>query len=228
MAKFTPGAIISEIRGKIAATVFTKNASGNSIRNRSTPINPRSSRQVQRRQTLAALAASWRGLTQAQRDGWNASAANFPQQDSLGQTVFLTGEQLYVRCNANLVLLGLAQITAAPNPVAFATLGFGAVTMAAGVLSIAFTPTPVPTGYYLVFKATAAGSAGKQFVSESAFRFLQAAAPAATSPQVATTNYGLVFGSAPAAGTKLFVVAFLIHAASGLAGQVIKIAVIAT
>lgn len=228
MAKFTPGAVISEIRGKIAATVFTKNASGNSIRNRSTPINPRSSKQVLRRQILSALSASWRGLTQPQRDAWNASAPNFPQQDSLGQTVFLTGSQLYVRCNANLILIGAAQIVNPPAPIAFATLAFGAVTMAAGVLTIAFTPTPVPAGFNLVLRATVAASPGKQFAPQSAFRFLDKLAAAAASPGIMTAQYAAVFGSAPAAGLKLFVTAQLVGITSGLSGQEIKIAVITT
>ena len=45
-AKFTPGAIISEIRNKIAATVFSKNGAGAIIRNRITPINRRTTLQT--------------------------------------------------------------------------------------------------------------------------------------------------------------------------------------
>lgn len=228
MAKFTPGAVISEIRGKIAATVFTKNASGNSIRNRATPINPRSTKQVLRRQILSALSAAWRGLTQAQRDAWNASAANFPQQDSLGQTVFLTGSQLYVRLNANLVLIGASQITSPPAPISFATLALGVATMASGVLTIPFTPTPVAAGFNLIVRATVAASPGKQFAPQSAFRFLDKLAAAAASPGVLTTQYAAVFGSAPAAGLKLFVSAQLIGIASGLVGQEVRVAIITT
>lgn len=228
MAKFTPGAIISEIRNKIAATVYSKNAAGAVIRNRVTPINPRTSKQTQRRQVLAALAASWRGITQAQRDGWNAVSSSFPQTDTLGQAVLLTGAQLYVRSNANLVLLGLAQITAAPVPAAFAVITFGATTMAAGVLTVAFLPTPVPAGFHLALYATAAGSAGRQFFPTSSFRFIQAAAPAAASPIIGTAAYAAQFGSAPPAGTKLAVQLHLIQATSGLAGQFIRLNIIAT
>jgi len=228
MAKFTPGAIISEIRNKIAATVFTKNASGNSIRNRSTPINPRSTKQGLRRQILASLSAQWRGLTQAQRDGWNNGASNFPQSDSLGQTVILTGAQLFVRSNANLILIGAAQITTIPVPASFAVLAIGASTMAAGVLTIAFTVTPVPAGFNLVVRATAPVSQGKQFISESAFRFLQVLAPAAATPIVGTVAYAAAFGSAPAAGTKIFVSIQLVQISSGLASQVVRREIIAT
>lgn len=228
MAKFTPGAAVSEIRGKIAATVFTKNAAGAAIRNRVTPINSRSTKQTQARQRLAALSAGWRGITQAQRDGWNSASPNFPQQDSLGQTIFLTGAQLYIRSNANLLLVGASQIVAAPIPASFPVIALGAVTMAAGVLTIAFTPTPVPAGFSLVVSATPAGSQGKSFIQESSFRFLGSVPAAGVSPSVQTSNYAAAFGSAPAAGTKLFVKLFLVQNSSGLAGQVVRGAIIAT
>lgn len=219
-AKFTPGAIISEIRNKIAATVYTKNKAGASIRNRVTPINRKSSNQTLRRQQLAGYSSQWRGLTQAQRDGWNSGAANFPQTDNLGQTIFLTGEQLYVRCNANLVLTGNAQIDDCPTPASFEVLAFTSLTATAddGVISLAFSPT-VPSGFELVVRASAPVSAGKSFISDSAFRFLKSIAPSATSPQALTSEYAAVFGSITnATDQKIFVEMFLVEQASGLAG----------
>lgn len=220
MAKFTPGAIVSEVRGTVAATTYSKNKGGAIIRNRVTPINRRSTNQTARRQILASLASAWRGLTQAQRDSWNAASPNFPQSDSLGQTIFLTGEQLYVRSNANLILIGEAQIVNAPTPVSFDVLAFTSLTATAGtgVISLAFTPT-VPAGFQLVIRATAPISPGVSFVPSSKFRFVQAIAPLAISPQALTAAYALVFGSiAGAVGQKIFIEMFLIEEASGLAG----------
>lgn len=219
-AKFTPGAIVSEVRGKIAATVFSKNKSGAVLRNRVTPINRKSPGQTEQRQTLAALSASWRGLTQAERDSWDSAAPNFPQSDNLGQTIFLTGAQLYSRCNANLILSGNAQITVAPAPTSFDVLYFTSVTVTAddGVVSLAFAPT-VPAGMEMVVRATPPISAGKSFVPDSSFRFLKSIAAAQTSPQVLTTEYGDVFGSLTnATGQKIFIELFFIEAATGLAG----------
>lgn len=221
MAKFTPGAIVSEVRNKIAATVFTKNKAGAAIRNRTTPINRRSTGQTNQRQQLASFSSQWRGLTQAQRDGWNAAAPSFPQQDNLGQTIFLTGAQLYSRCNLNLQLIGEAQIDDAPNPTSFPVLAMGALAAAAGAgtFTAAFTPTPVPAGYDLVVRATAPVSAGKSFVGNSQFRFLQTVAAAGTSPANIAAAYVATFGAITSkAGQKVFVEMFLIEIASGLAG----------
>jgi hypothetical protein len=220
-AKFTPGAIISEMRGKVAATVYTKNKAGASIRNRTTPINRRSTGQTQKRQQLSSLSSLWRGLTASQIAGWNSAAASFPQQDSLGQTIFLTGAQLYIRCNANLILIGQAAISDAPTPASFAVLALGALTMDAssGTATLAFTPTPVPTGFSLVVRATRPVSAGKSFVGSSEFRFVQVVAAAGTSPVNIAAAYIAIFGVITgSAGQKVFVEAFLMEDVSGLAG----------
>lgn len=218
-AKFTPGAIVSEIRNKIAATVYSKNASGAIIRNRVTPINRRSTGQTQQRQTLASLASGWRGLTQAQRDGWNAASANFPQTDSLGQTVILTGEQLYVRCNANLTLIGQSLITAAPIPTSFDPLTATIASLTAAAFTVGYTPDPVPTGFSLVIRATRPVSAGKQFFAQSEFRFVAAIAAATASPANIDTAYEAIFGDKTGqVGQKVAVEAYLVEDASGLAG----------
>lgn len=219
-AKFTPGAIISEIRNKIAATVYTKNKAGMAIRNRTTPINRRSSGQSLARQTLASISSGWRGLTQAQRDGWNSAAASFPQQDNLGNTIFLTGAQLYQRSNNNLALIGEAPIVDAPSPTSFDILAFTSLTMDAssGTVSLAFTPT-VPAGFAMVVRATAPISAGKSFVPRSSFRYLDTIAAAATSPQDIAAAYIAVFGAITSkAGQKVFAEFFLVEVATGLAG----------
>ena len=223
-AKMTPGAIVSEVRGKIAATVFGRNRGGAVIRNRIKPINRRSDTQQSRRQSLAALASQFRGLTAGQILAWNAAAQNFPVQDSLGQTILLTGEQLYVRFNANILLVGGTPIANPPNPVSFAEIAFTSLTADAsdGTISVAFTPT-VPAGYALVFRASRPLSAGKRFIGESEFRFIQAAPASATSPQALGSNYVLVHGAITnAVGLNIWVEFFLVHVASGIAGQPVR------
>lgn len=222
-AKFTPGAIVSEIRNKIAATVYSKNGAGAVIRNRVTPINRRSAGQTNARQILASYASGWRGITQSQRDAWNAAASNFPQTDSLGQTVILTGEQLYVRLNANLTLTGGTPITSPPIPTSFAVLTPGAVTLSAAAFTVAFTPDPVPTGFNLVIRATAPRSAGKSFFAASEFRFIQSEAAASASPADLDTAYELIFGDKTGqVGQKVGIEMFLMETATGLTGVPVR------
>lgn len=227
-AKFTPGAIISEIRNKIAATVFSRNGSGAIIRNRVTPINKRSNGQTSQRQQLAAFASAWRGLTQAERDGWNNASPSFPQQDNLGQTIFLSGEQLFIRSNVNLTLIGQSTITAAPVPATFAVLSLGAIVFSAAASTVAYLPDPVPAGFELIVRATASLSPGRDFVAASSFRFIQDAPAAAASPVDVATLYEAIFGDTFVAGQKVFVEIFLVEIISGLAGQKVRGSVLVT
>jgi len=229
-AKFTPGAIVSEIRGKIAATVFSRNKGGAVIRNRIKPINRRSVLQSSRRQVLGNLASSFRGLTAAEIAGWNSAAANFPLQDTLGQTIYLSGEALYVRFNANLVLIGESQITAAPAPFAFAiftaTIAVEDATVAAA-FDITFTPSPMTAGNTLAVFATGSLSAGISAPNASAFRFIGQIDPADATPQDLIAGYVAVFGN-PVAGQKVFAEFRPIATASGQGGTPFRASAIVT
>lgn len=100
----------ADLRGKIGGVVATANASGNAIREWVIPRNPRSIRQIQSRQNLAAAAPVWQSLTSGQRDGWYTYAANTPLTNSLGQEHYTSGWGMYCRAYT------LNQYSLAPNP----------------------------------------------------------------------------------------------------------------
>lgn len=229
-AKFTPGAIVSEVRGKIAATVFSRNRGGAVIRNRIKPINRRSIGQSTRRQALGSLASAWRGLTQAQRDSWNTAAPNFPIQDSLGQTIYLSGEQMYIRFNANLLLIGESTITSAPAPFAFsiftASLAVEDDTVAAA-FDITFTPSPMPTANTLAVFATGSLSAGIEAPNASRFRYIGSIDPTDTTPVDLVTEYVAEFGN-PVAGQKVFLELRPINTTGGQPGTPLRASAIVT
>lgn len=204
-AKFTPGAIISEISGKIAATIFTRNRGGNIIRNRRTPINRRSVLQSIRRQGLGNLASSWRGLTEAERGSWNSATGNFPYQNTLGETKFLSGEQLYIQFNQNLLLISQSTIQTAPAPFAFATFTTD-LTSAATIpaVDLAFTPDPLTADNYFNVFATPNISPGIAAPNASKFRYLETVDPAAVSPVDLLSTFSALFG-VPVAAQKIFV-----------------------
>lgn len=218
MAKFTPGAIISEIRGTIASTTFSKNASGAIIRNRVTPINRNTTAQSNQRQIFANISSSWRGLTQAQRDSWIEATPDFPYQDSLGQTKFLTGAQLFQKLNLNIIQLGGTMIEEAPAQTSFPDFAVGTVAGTTTTLTAAFTPDPIPAGFSAFFYATRPLSAGKQFVSKSDFKLVQIEDAAAISPADLFTSYeSKVASLGDASGKKVFVEMRLVETASGIA-----------
>jgi hypothetical protein len=223
MAKFTPGAIISEIRGTIASTTFSKNAAGAIIRNRVKPINRNSAAQNIQRQLFATISSAWRGLTQEQRNSWIEATPDFPYQDSLGQTKQLTGAQLHQKLNLNLLLIGESMINSAPPQTSFPEFAVGAVAASSAAFTVAFTPDPVPAGFALVVYATRPLSAGIDFVSQSDFRLVQVEDPAADSPANIFANYtSKISGLTGQAGKKVFVEIRLVEVASGIASARVR------
>lgn len=101
--------------GKQGGIVWSHNAGGPYVRNRSIPTNPNTARQVAVRNSVRALAIAWdQTLTQAQRDAWDVYAANVSWTNRLGQTITLTGLNHYIRSNTPRLVSGIAAVDVAP------------------------------------------------------------------------------------------------------------------
>lgn len=113
MAIFNP--ILGDLRGRLAANVFSHNKGGNYVRMGTTPTNPQTSRQQATRAILGTFAAGWTSvLTPAQRDAWDVYAAQSPVKNSLGQDVYISGLAWYVKANARLADASLTAVTDPP------------------------------------------------------------------------------------------------------------------
>lgn len=130
----------ASISGSIGGRTYTRSRSGMVIRARAIPVNPASFSQVQVRMTFGNLSARWSILTAPQRTAWETYAANVPILNKLGDSIHLTGQQMYVRCNAVRLRSGLAVVDAGPTTMVGATLGqcTASVAAATGVISVTF------------------------------------------------------------------------------------------
>lgn len=131
--------VYSQVSGSIGGLTYAHTAGTMYARARSTPVNPNTTRQLGVRGAVTALAARWNQvLTQAQRDGWIAYAAASPITNKLGDPLTLSGQQMYIRCNAI-----RAQVTAWTSdfttPVVFALVDDAPTTpgLAVGISSMA-------------------------------------------------------------------------------------------
>lgn len=203
-ALFVEGFGVSAISGTVLSTTYSKNKGGSVIRNRRVPINRRSVGQSNQRQSLGNGASAWRGLSQANRDSWNAASGSYPYQNKLGQTKYLSGMQLYVQFNQNSTLIGGGSIDTAPAPGSFPTLTAALTVADTPSFSLAFTTSPVPTGTAYQVYATAPLSPGVGAPGQSKFRSIGTIAAAATTPWDGLTAYQAVFGD-PIADQKIFV-----------------------
>ena len=218
MAKILFTAVVADMRNKLNGTVFSKNRYGAYARTKVTPVNPQTTAQQTARNNLATNAQAWRGLTESQRQSWISAAPSFPFTDIFGNSKILSGSALYVKLNSNLANLGIGSLTDAPSPVsipALLTLDLSVVA-STGVVSVQFTPTPIPAGFQLQIFATPNVGPGISFVKQ-AFRFVGNIASAGASPAVITTEWASLFG-APVLGQKVFIRCALVSSDTGQLG----------
>jgi hypothetical protein len=102
--KFLPGIAVGAASGSMGGVVASHNRGGQYFRRRATPVNPATAFQGAVRSALAGLSSGWRGLTEAKRTAWNEAAESTTTIDTLGSSVQLTGQQLYIRANQRLAI----------------------------------------------------------------------------------------------------------------------------
>ncbi len=115
MALVKYGGGIVQMSGSIAGTTHARNRFGNYVRARTKPVNPRTERQQAVRAALSQLTVRWaETLSGVQRTAWNLYGANVAMLNKLGETVFLTGFNHYIRSNSLLRRALLTVIDDAP------------------------------------------------------------------------------------------------------------------
>jgi len=214
-AKF--GSIIVAGSGKIGGHVVSKNRSGAYIRTRVKPTNPQTSYQVNARATFSAASSAWASLTAAQRSAWNASSALQARQNSLGDTVMLSGKALFVSCYINLSLCGVTPLTNPVNPTA--GFSFSTITMAAdnSDQNIVFTfSAAIPATHKILVFATPSLSPGLSFVKPY-LRNFTLLSTSDTSPKNLQSPYLLRLGVIGAAGQRIHFTFVSIELTSGIA-----------
>lgn len=139
-----------EARGGIGGLVYNTWRGINTVKTNTSPTGQGTVKRLAAQARLAAISAAWRGLAQADRDGWEQYAQDHPVTDWTGSPKRLTGMNWYVSCNANLNLITGAPITAAPvvaPPDALVGLSLSQV---AAALAASWT-TPVGTTFTIVW-----------------------------------------------------------------------------
>jgi hypothetical protein len=216
MGKSKMGALMVGLRGKVGGSVVSHNRGGDYVRNKITPVNPKTASQILVRNRFASFSSGWRNLTQAQQNAWIAACSNYQKSDIFSDMRTPTGLQLYQRLNNNLLSSGGTAITSpAPNKgVSQVTIGALTYTSGSPALSLAYSAN-VPALTRVKVFATPPLSAGINFV-KSQLRLISTLAPAAASPANILSAYTTKFGSVGAVGTKIFVGIVFVDQTSGL------------
>ena len=205
MALIRYGGGIVQMSGSIAGNTFARNRFGNYARSRTKPVNPRSSRQMGARTIIMYLAEQWREspMTDAIRTAWQTYADSVSWLNKLGETVTLTGFNMFMRANASLLAAGGAIVTAAPTDLGlppadplFAVTGSASTQLLSVVFDPLFDWNIIDLGWLLVDQATPQ-SPSRNFCN-GPYRVAGAiegdTASPPTSPQTLTAPFTLVQG----------------------------------
>lgn len=228
------GAVATDGRGKIKGIVYSKNKSGSYVRGKVTPANPRTVHQSLVRASFAANAQAWGGtLTQSDRDQWVAYAASYPRQDIFGNSIQLSGMNMFIALNAVLQNLALTPVATPPlnNIVTPVPTNYSTLSVIAGVPNLQFDQTAAQVDgddkYYLF--AAAPLPPGRK-AQKSDFRFLTALAPGVAAFPIITdisTVYIARFGPWQV-GQRIAILVGTVRTGSGLISPGVKMDAIST
>lgn len=109
------GGGVTAISGSIGGTTFARSQAGAYARQKTKPINPKSSTQMARRANVAWLSTYWsKTLTEQQRTDWRAYATGTTWTNKLGNTININGLAAFLRLNVLQRLIPSEIIAAAP------------------------------------------------------------------------------------------------------------------
>jgi hypothetical protein len=172
MAKVVYGPIVSDARKKIGGVVATKGHSGNFMRKKVSPIQPRTSAQRNVRASFTAISKLWSGGLTGNIAAWNSLAKSTPKKDRFGASVTLTGLQLFQSLSRNLATIGVSPIITAPASLIATSPGALTYVASAGGPTLTVTETNViQSTEYSVIYAGPQQSAGRMFMGKS-YRYI--------------------------------------------------------
>lgn len=187
---------LGEMRGSVAGNTFSRNKGGTYVRLRGTPTNPNSTRQQVVRSILADLSQYWSSdLSAQEREDWGTWAQEHPVLNKLGQSIYLSGLDWFIKINSRLVdsataILDEPPIGAGPGSLATLTVAFASAT----TLTVTFTPTPCPAGTRVQLFCSLPLGVGTQ-PNFRQMRLVGYSAAAAASPVVMTLPFSFQIGN---------------------------------
>lgn len=189
--------------GSQAGTTASHNRAGQYLRSRRAPVQPvGTGRRGTVKTNFSAAAKGYAALSATNQAAWTSYAASYPTTDALGQSITLTGQQMFISIGAQLLNCGAALPTTPPLSNAVASAGTPTFTVvSAGAITLTPTGAGASTDYQL-YAFSPPQSSGTSFCST----FWQAGKVAgnSTTAIVATAAYHAQFGT-PAVGQRVFV-----------------------
>jgi hypothetical protein len=186
--------------GSQNGTTASHNRFGQYERTRAMPVQPVASpRRAQVRANFTAASAGWAILTMSEQEAWNSYAGSHPRTDSLGQSIVLTGHQMYVAISSQLLNIGQTPSNTPPSDDSLPSV-IGLVVYADATGNVGCRLDAAGAGYGFLISASRPVSGGVTFMST--FRQFMVTGTLQTLVDISedfTAAYGL-----PAVGGRIF------------------------
>lgn len=140
--------VLTQASGSVGGLTYSHNRFGMYTRARTVPVNPNSTRQQVMRMYMDSAVTYWtETLTEPERESWRVYAANVPIVNKLGDTVNLTGQQMFIRSGVPWLLAGKDLADIATGPAVFdtgdpGTLSLTIITAATNVAIVTVSGAP--------------------------------------------------------------------------------------
>lgn len=153
MARIRYGSIVTEIRGKMSGSCFSKCQSGYIMTNLPIPrVNTSTYNSLAKKAVISTVQA-WNALTAGQRLAWSTQAGLTTFYNSLGVAYNPTGYQLYFAVNNRIARYGQSLISTAV-PYQVATQGVAqpsSIVFATNTFNFGFNPSAVANSFYAIY-----------------------------------------------------------------------------
>lgn len=202
MATITFGGGITAIVGSHAGNTFSKNKGGAYMKQKVAGVQPRSELQLARRVVIGQLSIYYSNtLTDAQRTSWAVFASTYPTTNRVGNTINLSGQQMFCKLNSQLIDSGTGISATPPVSTAVGTptsLTITAVSGSVGPITMVNTVAS-PTGSDEVWAWLSPPlSPGQSYISSQLRRM--PSLQAVNFSNIVIDDYLNTFGTFPTAG----------------------------
>jgi hypothetical protein len=195
MALVKYGSIITEIAGKLGGHIFQRTGAGHSVHTIQRPGLWPSARKLAQRNNFLRVVNAWKALIPGDITLWQAATIEYPIENSLHETIYLSGYSLFLMLNLNLLEAGFSIITTPqpPEPAQILTGISGQVGIGGGSFVIYCNETPVPGNMaYLIYAGYQAASYTTGPPGNN-YKFIDHANPTDTFPFSILLEYSALF-----------------------------------
>lgn len=225
MASVIFGGGVTNIVGSHAGNTFAHNKGGSYVKKKTHGTNPRSGLQSAHRTTVGRLAKHYTfTLSDAQRSAWRTFASTTPVINRMGNTAFLSGQQMFAKVSAQLLAGGFAIINTPPASGAVGTptgVTIAAVHGGGGSLTITNFIAGAGANDKVIVYCSPPMNPGRAFISSQLRRLptLNAVNAAVINTADYLTSYGILPTSA---GQRIFVRIAVVNTTTGITSAIFQ------